>query len=100
MQDTAFITVSSDEWGRTARPNYSVVSYYLPGVPAKSLLNSLPVLQSPKDVSFVVAASPQEKKVGINASVDSNAIKDLIGYALQGIFAAHEKAVGWVIGAV
>ena len=74
------------------------MSYYLPGVPAKTLLNKVPALQSPKDVSFVVGVDPKRKVVGINAGVEANVVKDLVGWALKGIFFVHEKAVGWVVG--
>ena len=94
----AFITVSTDDWGSWARPDFAIVSYYLPGVPAKTLLNKVPAWQSPKDVSFVVAVSPKKRVVGMNASVEPNVVKDLVGWALKGVFFVHEKAVGWVVG--
>lgn len=94
----AFITVSTDDWGSWARPDFAIVSYYLPGVPAKTLLNKVPAWQTPKDVSFVVAVNPKKRVVGMNASVEPNVVKDLVGWALKGVFFAHEKAVGWVVG--
>ena len=66
----------------------------------RNLTNPLPALQSPKEVSLVMCASPKEDKVGINGTIDPNVTKDLIGYALKGIFYAHEKAAGWVIGKI
>lgn len=93
-----FITVSSTEWSTTSRPDYCNVTYQVMDLSPRNLGNSVPTLQSPKDVSFVLGASAKDSQVGINASVDPDAIKDLIGYALKGIFTAHEKAAGWVIG--
>jgi hypothetical protein len=95
-----FITVSSTEWGWLARPDYCNVTYQVQDAQPRNQPVEVPVGQSPKDVSLVMAASPSEGKVGINASVDPDAVKDMIGYALQGIFKAHEKAAGWVIGAL
>ena len=94
-----FITVSSTEWG-VSRPDYCNVTYQIMGLPPRNVSNPLPVLQSPKDVSFIFAANPNDNQVGVNASIDPDAIKDMIGYALKGIFFAHEKAAGWVIGKV
>ncbi|KAF5334131.1 hypothetical protein D9758_018619 [Tetrapyrgos nigripes] len=99
VNTTGFITVSTSDWGAT-RPDYCNTSYYLQNLPPRNLSNEVPALQSPKDVSFVIGVDPKAKQVGINASVDENVVKDLIGYALKGIFMAHEKAAGWVIGAI
>ena len=61
---------------------------------------STPLLQSPKDVSFVLGANAKDRQVGINARVGSNVVEDLIGYALKGIFTAHEKAADWIVGKI
>ena len=93
------ITVSSTEWG-VSRPDYCNISYQVMELPPHKLANPLPALQAPKDVSFIFAANPNDHQVGVNASVDPDAIKDLIEHALKGIFFAHDKAAGWVIGKV
>ena len=93
-----YITISSTEWSIPSRPDYCNVTYQVMDLPPHNLGNPIPVLQSPKDVSFVLGANAKDHQVGINASVDPDTIKDLIGYALEGIFTAHEKAAGWVIG--
>ena len=95
-----FVTISSTEWGLSSRPDYCNVTYQVMDQPPRNLANMLPALQSPKDVSFVVGADPKEDKIGVNATIDSNVTKELIEYALKGIFYAHEKAAGWVIGKV
>lgn len=95
-----FITIGTTEWGTFSRPDYCNVTYQLMDLSPRNLGNSTPLLQSPKDVSFVLGANAKDRQVGINASVDSNVVKDLIGYALKGIFTAHEKAAGWVVGKI
>jgi hypothetical protein len=93
-----YITISSTEWSTTSRPDYCNVTYQVMDLPPCNLANSIPTLQSPKDVSFVLGANAKDHQVAINASVDPDNIKDLIDYALKGIFSAHENAAGWVIG--
>ena len=95
-----FITVGSTDWGKLARPDYCNVTYQIMDHSPLNFSNAIPSLQSPTDVNFVLGANPKEHQVAINASTDTDVTKVLIGYALQGIFKAHEKAIGWVIGAV
>lgn len=95
-----FITLATTEWGYASRPDYCNVTYQLMDLAPRNLANQTPLMQSPKDVSFVLGANARDRQVGINASVDPDVTKDLIGYALQGIFTAHEKAAGWVVGKI
>lgn len=95
-----FITISTTDWGYLERPDYSNVTYQLADQSPRNLGVEVLSMQSPKDASLIVGVNAKEKKVGVNASVDEDVVKDLIGWALKGIFKAHEKAAGWVIGAI
>jgi len=94
------ITVSTTDWSVGPRPDYCNVTYQIQNQQVRNLSNEVPTGQSPKDVNFVFGANAQENQVGVNVTVDENVTKDLIDYALKGIFKAHEKAIGWVIGAI
>ena len=94
------ITISTTDWSTIARPDYCNVTYQIQQQSPRNLANSVPNGQSPPDVAFVFAANADESKVGANAAVDKDVTKTLIEYALKGIFWGHEKAVGWVIGAI
>ncbi|KAF2130137.1 hypothetical protein P153DRAFT_431179 [Dothidotthia symphoricarpi CBS 119687] len=97
---TGQITVSTTDWSLVSRPDYCNVTYQVQNQQVHNLSNAVQAGQSPKDVSFVFGVNPLEKQVGVNVAVDEDVTKDLIDYALKGIFKAHEKAVGWVVGAI
>ncbi|MCJ1401217.1 hypothetical protein MMC11_004429 [Xylographa trunciseda] len=94
------ITISTTDWSLASRPDYCNVTYQIQQQSPRNLSNSVPVGQSPRDVAFVFGANADESKVGVNVAVDDDVTKTLIEYALKGIFWGHEKAVGWVIGAI
>lgn len=95
-----FITISTTDWGSFARPDYCNVTYQVQRQSPRNLSNAVPAGQSPRDAAFVFAANADEGKVGVNVAVDDDVTKTLIEYALKGVFWGHEKAVGWVIGAL
>lgn len=66
----------------------------------KNFPNEVQADQSPKDVSSVFGANPQEESGDVNVTVNENVTKNLIDYAWKGIFKAHKKTIGWVIGAI
>ena len=74
------------------------MGYQILSLPPRNLPNPIPVLQAPKDVTFVFGANPKQDQVGVDATIDPDATKDLIAWALKGIFFTHEKAAGWVVG--
>lgn len=101
IEQAGRVTVSSDEWGGFfsgySRPDNCYVTYQLSDSSPQTRANEVLQLQSPNNVNLVFATDGE--KLGMNATVNNDVVKQIAGYALKGIFFAHEQAVGWVFGA-
>ncbi|KAG8858560.1 hypothetical protein FRB96_005232 [Tulasnella sp. 330] len=100
VNHTGFITVSSSNWPYLGRPDFCNITYQLVDTAPLNLPNQIPTLVTPDGAILVFGIDPSVGKLGMNASVDSDAIKSIIELALKGIFLVHEKAIGWVFGKV
>ncbi|KAK4202384.1 hypothetical protein QBC40DRAFT_321973 [Triangularia verruculosa] len=77
---TGYISVSSSNWCKWARPDYSKVTYSVDGTAPSNILGCV---------------DKDKKLFGLNATTHSDAINDVLGYMIRGIFAAHGELTGW-----
>ncbi|RXW24251.1 hypothetical protein EST38_g1613 [Candolleomyces aberdarensis] len=92
--------VETTDWGLVQRPDYASVVYQVNNETPLRVVSSISatIIGMPKDALFVIGANPSTQRVGINGMQDKAVASTLVEYLMQGIFYAHEKAFGWVIG--
>jgi len=98
---TGRFIVETTKWGAVQRPDYAAVVYQIGAETPLRVVSNVPatIIGMPKDALFVIGiVDVATGKVGING-VQERAISDsLVSYLMQGIFFAHEKAFGWILG--
>lgn len=94
---TGRLIVETTKWGLIQRPDYCAVVYQIGSETPLRVVSGVPsnIIGNPEHALFVIGANNQQ--IAINATQKIDVATTLVGYLIHGIFAIHEKAIGWVI---
>ena len=99
---TGHISVSSSDWCRLERPDISNVTYSVDGLAPVNLSVTIHpnIGLDPDDVYVVGGVDKNEGGLGLNATTDSDTLKTVLRYIIEGILFTNEKLAGWAMGKI
>jgi hypothetical protein len=99
---TGYISVSSSDWCGLERPDISNVTYSVAGVAPINLSVTVHpnIGLDPDDACVVGGIDTNQKEFGFNATTDSDTLKTVLGYLIEGILWGNESLAGWARSAL
>jgi hypothetical protein len=96
---TGYISVSSSDWSHFERPDVSNVTYSVAGVtPVNLSVTVEPNIGLDPDDAYICGGIDKDKsEFGLNATSDSDTLKTVLSYAIQGILFMNERLAGWAL---